>query len=460
MPDFHRDPASFRDDRGYILHGDARVLRVVTSAGADDARAARATGLIERLIAAGWLLEEREVPLDTVARPDARLVFEHPVLPFVSHPYEWPFLALQAAALLHLDIQIAALDAGVALSDATAFNVQFIGARPVFIDHLSFRPYREGELWAGHRQFCEQFLYPLILSAYAGVPFHAWYRGRLEGIPGDELLRVLPLRDRWRWRVLTNLVLPVRLQRVAARRSVTEALRAGGLPRRSFRRMLIQLRSWVAGLTAAGAEETTWAAYDDGVVGAHTAAKTAFIDTFIRHARPRLVWDFGCNVGRYAQVALEAGAGYVVGFDLDTGALHRSFERARDRRLRFLPLLQDLGNPTPSQGWRERERAGLGGRARADAILALALAHHLALARNVPLDQLVEVLTGFAPEGVIEFVPKHDPRAAELVRLREELFRDYTVENFVALMSRRARIVREAAVPDSSRVLFWFSRDE
>jgi len=80
---------------------------------------------------------------------------------FVSHPYEWCFAALREAALLHLDLHVA-LAAGFTLSDAAAYNVQFQGTRPVFIAHLSLRPYREGELWDGHRHFCMQFLNPLL----------------------------------------------------------------------------------------------------------------------------------------------------------------------------------------------------------------------------------------------------------------------------------------------------------
>src|SRR5439155_25197169 len=96
------------------------------------ARAVRATGLIDRLVAGGRLVAEKEVATSLDGYPDVQLVLEHPRLPFVSHPYEWPFRALQAAALLHLDVQLAALDAGVMLTDASAYNVQFIGARPVF----------------------------------------------------------------------------------------------------------------------------------------------------------------------------------------------------------------------------------------------------------------------------------------------------------------------------------------
>ena len=69
------------------------------------------------------------------------------------------------------------------MTDASAYNVQFIGPDPVFIDHLSFRKYVDGEFWAGHRQFCEQFINPLLLQSVLGVPHNAWYRGALEGVP-------------------------------------------------------------------------------------------------------------------------------------------------------------------------------------------------------------------------------------------------------------------------------------
>ena len=112
---------------------------------------------------------------------DASYVIEHPKLPFVSYPYEWCFSALKSAALLHLDIHLSVLESDITLSDASAYNIQFqSGASPIFIDRLSFRRYREGEFWVGHRQFCEQFLNPLLLRALVGVPHNAWYRGNLE----------------------------------------------------------------------------------------------------------------------------------------------------------------------------------------------------------------------------------------------------------------------------------------
>ena len=84
---------------------------------------------------------------------------------FISYPYEWSFGQLQDAALLTLELQERALGRGLTLRDASAYNVQFEGGRPVFIDTLSFEPRKEGAPWMAYRQFCEHFLVPLALMS-------------------------------------------------------------------------------------------------------------------------------------------------------------------------------------------------------------------------------------------------------------------------------------------------------
>lgn len=142
--------------------------------------------------------------------------------------------------------------------------------------------------------------------------------------------------------------------------------------------------------------------------------------------------DIGCNTGDYALAALQAGAKYVVGFDSDQRALELAFARASGQQLNFQPLYLDLANPTPSQGWAQRERYGLQERAAADGILALALIHHLCIARNVPLARFVQWIVGMAHKGVVEFVPKEDPMVRQLIQLREDIFEDYKAERFLA----------------------------
>ena len=186
LDDVAYDPGSFRDPGARVFERDGRLFRALSPRAADDFVWLRDRGIIGRLIQAGHLVPTAEISPATIGVDpgDIALVLEHDRVPFVSYPYEWPFSALKAAALFHLDLHLSLLDQDATLADASAYNVQFqTGMRPVFIDVPSLRRYRDGEVWAGHRQFCEQFLNPLLLSARRGIAFNGWYRGAMEGIP-------------------------------------------------------------------------------------------------------------------------------------------------------------------------------------------------------------------------------------------------------------------------------------
>ncbi len=136
----------------------------------------------------------------------------------------------------------------------------------------------------------------------------------------------------------------------------------------------------------------------------------------------------------------------------------RGYGDSRTEALNFLPLFLDAANPTPNQGWAGQERRGLLERSNADGLLALAFVHHLAIARNIPLPALVGWLVAFAPCGVIEFVPKEDPMVQELLRLREDVFVDYTESAFMTHIAEWARVVRSERISASGRTLIWYDR--
>ena len=200
------------------------------------------------MIGQGRLVSSREVdPRSNPAGEGAAYLLEHERLPFVSYPYEWSFSQLRSAGLFQLDLLLDALEAGFTLSDATAYNIQFVGSEPRFIDHLSIQPYRDGAIWVGHRQFCMQFLNPLVLWSRLGVAPNAWFRGSLEGIAPEELAPLL----RWRDKLSLTLASHVVAQAAAQRRTTAAPVAKGtprALPRNAFKAMLLQLRSYIAGL--------------------------------------------------------------------------------------------------------------------------------------------------------------------------------------------------------------------
>jgi ribosomal protein L11 methylase PrmA len=458
-----RSTESFRDRSGEIYVDGGRIYRSVNAAAASSYEILKDWAFFENAQAAGFYIggEEVDVGLLGSASGDPRYLVEHPRLSFISYPYEWSFAQLKAAALLHLDLQIFALDRGVVLSDASAYNVQFIGARPVFIDLLSFRPYREGEYWTGQRQFSEQFLNPLLMRSLLGITHNAWFRGRLEGIPASDLAALIPLIRKFSWNVLWHVVLPSHLQRAAGRRAVDTApgpLRP--LPKNAYRRMLLSLRNFIDRLKPADDAPSAWRDYaDDNIyAGGEIERKRGIVTEFAGKLRPRNLWDIGCNTGAYAELAIQAGARHVIGLDSDPQSLDRAFQRALDRSLPLIALHVDAANPSPGQGWNEAERKSLKARADGDALLALAFVHHLAIGRNIPLDWVLQWLVDLAPRGLIEFVPKDDPTVRRMLALREDIFDDYSEAAFATSLGRLARIERVEAISQSGRKVYWYDR--
>ena len=458
-----RDPGSFRDPGGRIYSDGKRIFRVVTDANAGAYEQARDAGLFDQLTERKLVLatQEQDKSLVGDAGSSACHVLEHPRIPFVSYPYEWSASLLRKAALHHLDVQLEALSRGFALSDATAYNIQFDGTRPVFIDHLSFRPYRDGEIWIGHRQFCMQFLNPLIFWSRLGLAPNHWYRGSQEGIAPEELAPLLRSRNRFSWTILTHVIAQAALQRRSVRSGVTPAgkHREAALPKASFQGMLEGLRSFIAS-TAPREQVTVWGDYagNNSYGSTEADAKRAFVCAIAEAVQPKLMFDLGCNSGDYSLAALEAGAEYVVGFDFDFGALETAVARADQGSHKFLPLWLDAANPSPSQGWGQAERKGLSERSNPDALVALAFIHHIAIGRNVPLDMVIDWIMAMAPHGVIEFPPKSDPMVQQLLAQRDDIFGDYDEAHFRAAVEKRGRIVAEQHLTPGGRLLVRYDR--
>lgn len=464
MSDLSADAGSFRDPSGNVYESNLRILRTVTERARNAYETVRDSGVLDDLASAGTIVGSTE--LDREDWPsslrDSAYVIEHPRIPYISYPYEWSFALLKAAALHHLDMQISLLKRDIVLSDASAYNVQFVGPRPVFIDLLSLRPYQEGEFWHGHRQFCEQFLNPLLLRSLLGVPHNAWFRGALEGIPTLHLAGMLPFKKRISWNIFSQVLMQASLERRALNApeaSIDKAKSRRSLSRSGYNGFLVQLRNWIDRLHPADGK-TVWGDYSTThtYTDKEAEAKRTAIAEFAASTKPRRLIDLGCNTGDYSVAALKGGAEYIIGFDFDQTAVDIAFSRSKQDSLNFLPLWLDAANPSPNQGWRQSERRGFAERANADALIALAFEHHLAIGRNVPLVDVVDWLVGLAPVGIIEFVPKADSTVQKMLALREDIFPDYNEATFEAAIQRKAKIVGKQVISESGRTLYRYDR--
>ena len=104
------------------------------------------------------------------------------------------------------------------------------------------------------------------------------------------------------------------------------------------------------------------------------------------------------------------------------------------------------------------QRKGFDQRAKFSGMLALAFEHHLAIAKNIPLDQVIKFLTDIAPKGLIEFVPKNDETIKKMLSLKGDIFKDYDEINFKNILSKTSKIEAEIVISSSGRKIFEYSK--
>jgi ribosomal protein L11 methylase PrmA len=232
------------------------------------------------------------------------------------------------------------------------------------------------------------------------------------------------------------------------------------LPLSRLRNLLQNIQKWIQSMKPADIGKSIWSDYSktQSYAPKEIEIKRRFIFRFIGSTTPKIVCDLGSNTGDYAKTALEAGAQYVIGFDNDYPSLELAFSRAKEENLSYLPLYLDAANPSPEQGWAQKERKGLNARLTPDATLALAFTHHLIIGRNIPFRELLVWLTGLAPHGVIEFVPKSDPMVQSMLRFRQDIFESYTDEQFLAYLGTVVNVTETEVVSSSGRRLIRYSR--
>jgi hypothetical protein len=378
-------------------------------------------------------------------------------VPFVSYPFEWSFGQLKDAALLTLRLQKTAMQRGLSLRDATAFNVMFAAGRPVWIDTLSFEALRPGAPWIAYRQFCELFLAPLALMSRTDPRAHQMLRSFLDGVPLPMASAMLPLRT---W-ASPGLLIHVHMHAAAHRRLADDEG-----PRRINRGGSNAIEALVDSLERAverldwSPSGTTWGDYYQrtNYTDAAFTRKRELVTKAIALLRPSVVWDLGANDGTFSRLASDAGI-QTLAFDVDPAAVERNYRTVKERGERnLLPLLMDLSNPTAALGWANAERMSLVDRGPADVAFALALVHHLAIGHNVPLPHIAAVFASIARALVIEFVPKEDSQVQRMLANRADIFSNYDRDAFEAAFRTHFSIETSSTIEGSVRTLYLMRR--
>jgi ribosomal protein L11 methylase PrmA len=256
--------------------------------------------------------------------------------------------------------------------------------------------------------------------------------------------------------VLSHVTAQAYLQRkfASAEQSVRRQIKSAGMTSEMITRNVQRLRKLVQGFRPAQAQ-TAWSDYSrTHYADEALARKEAFVSECVANRRFNLVWDLGCNDGRFSRI-VAGSAKTVVAMDSDPSSVDRLYSELRkEPGSNILPLLMNVANPSPSQGWAGCERAALTERGKPDLTLALALFHHLRITANVPLAALIQWLAETTRELVIEFISKDDAMVSRLLLNKDDTYADYTRDIFEQCLGQWFRIQSRAELPGGTRYLY------
>jgi hypothetical protein len=454
--EYHTHPSSFKDSYAFVFTDEENIVyRQLNKSYQIHYEHLMSSGLYNKLVDEKLLIIHSEIDDIKFDIPTHYKTIQPQHIPFISYPYEWCFNQLKDAALLTLTILKESLHHDMILKDATPFNIQFLDGKSVFIDTSSFEKYVEGKPWIAYKQFCENFLSPLLLMIYTSASLNKLLIAFPEGIPLSIISKLLPFKSRFNLWVLLHIHLQASFKNVKA--DIKND--AKKMSKQRLLGLIQNLYSLIDSLSLKN-ENSVWSNYyeNDILSDEYLRNKDLIISNVLAKISVKSAVDFGTNTGRYAQL-LSSKNIPVVATDFDAKCINNLYcEIKKDQTKNILPLVIDLANPIPAIGFANNERNSFLNRCHPDLVLALALIHHLAIGKNIPLHKIAEQFSSIGNYLIIEFIPKSDEKVKLLLQNREDIFSSYTLENFEHTFSKFYSIIEKQNVNSTNRIIYLMQK--
>jgi hypothetical protein len=117
----------------------------------------------------------------------------------------------------------------------------------------------------------------------------------------------------------------------------------------------------------------------------------------------------------------------------------------------------DATNPSPNQSWFQIERKGFLERFKSEVLIALAFEHHLIIGKNIPLEQFINWLLKISSNGLVEFVPKSDETVQKILQFREDIFLNYSENEFKNCLKSKSNIVNKNKITKSGGIIYEYT---
>jgi len=474
-----RVSCSFRDPSGRLVQSDGRILRLLSAESWAELEPALQSSAIRAAVRNGEWIESRllddaeagalmmDSDLGAAAEGiQAPVILEHERIAFQTFPYEWTPSMLAEAASLTIRLSLALLEEGFQLKDATPFNILFRGSQPVWIDASSIeRRDPLNPVWLACGQFHRTFLLPLLTCRQARVGTDQILLTRREGLDPEAVYEAASWGQRLSGRMLGPVTVPTLLGKLGkagspgmyAPRRCASAAEAKFVLKSLYRGLEKQIRT----ACPPPKDDSHWARYTATTHSdEYYALRSGLLQEILDELKPRSVLDIGCNTGLYSCLAARSGAA-VVGVDIDEGALDAMRIAARRENLDVSACRANLCCPTPATGWLNSECSSLVDRlqGRFDGVLMFAVLHHFLVTERVPMPEVARFAASLTRDWLlVEFVSPGDDLFKRLVRGRDSLYENISLETFENTFGELFRIDRRITTIEDRRWLYLLRR--
>lgn len=418
IPDGEIKKQSSYDQQGYLFYWNDNIYRAIYPGAEKAILGLFDCGLIDELEKQGLFPRTEKTEFQT---SDCSLVLWHETIPAPSLPTEWSFSMLKDAAEAILRVNIIARKYGYQTIDAHGFNILFHRGRPLYVDIGSFIKVEndfncDKPGWRPYHEFMRFFYGPLKMWG-KGESFFA--RHALHGSQ-------MPMVSYWRHRnPLFRLVPASLLSKFEKYYYKYKALNT--VSKKSFLQMATssklqkKVASFIQGLanrkmlwfSSVNLERlakkidglkqpkipSSWANYHDQV---ELGDRFKTILSKIEEYDISSVLDMAGNAGFLSRrVAELPSIDYVVCADYDENAIDTLYRNLKKEPLDVCPTVLSF-----SIAISDTKLPSATDRLKCDAVMALALTHHLILTQGLTVNFIFERLKSFSKKYVfVEFMP-------------------------------------------------------
>ena len=452
------------DEVGSLFFWKDRLFRAIHREHAKKIKALFSSGLIDELV------NNNLFPKSWITNYGLQgygLVVEHERIHPITYPREWSFSMLKDAAITVLEVSSIARKYGYQTKDANVNNIVFSGTNPLFVDLGSFVSVdSESRGWLAYEGFLQNYYYPMRIwqdgNAYIArrllvgsevdvMPHESYllYRSpALRAIKNDIIIRIVKLYFGYRGISLRSEDQIKRRLPGLAGRLIFRLRNNKVLPWQAF-----DFQSWINKIAKINKKEyrTTWGkyqkeyeeAYRRGIIDPRFGRIIELIEKYSINS----VLELAGNRGVFAQMILDkTNVKQVICIDRDENAVDSMYLSFKNTGHPLTPAIVDFLVPMVSL-----VEEPLTERFASDAVIALAVTHHLILTQHFALDYILDTIANYARKYVItEFMPMGLYDGSSKPRVPSW----YTLEWFRETFQRYCRVLEEEQL-DENRILFF-----